>query len=62
MTGVQTCALPIWIVDCGAESIEMHRGPEPGGYRDVTRVTGAAESVSLLAFPDLSLGLAEIFA
>ena len=51
-----------WIVDCGAESIELHRGPADGGYRDVTRVTGAAESVSLLAFPDLVLNLAEIFA
>jgi Uma2 family endonuclease len=51
-----------WIVDCGAESIDLHRGPAHGGYRDVTRVTGAAESVSLLAFPDVVLGLAEIFA
>jgi Uma2 family endonuclease len=51
-----------WIVDCGAESIELHRTPAAGGYRDVTRVTGAAESVSLLAFPDVSLTLAEIFA
>src|SRR5207244_5569426 len=50
-----------WIVDCGAESIELHRTPAAGGYRDVTRVTGAAESVSLLAFSDVSLGLAEIF-
>jgi Uma2 family endonuclease len=51
-----------WIVDCGAESIELHRGPAAGGYRDVTRVTGAAEPVSPLAFPDVSLRLAEIFA
>jgi len=33
-----------------------------GGYRDVIRVTGAAASVSLLAFPDVSLGLSEIVA
>jgi len=34
---------------------ELHRTPGDGGYRDVTRVTGAAESVSVLAFPDVSL-------
>ena len=51
-----------WIVDCGAESVELYRGPADGSDRDVTRVTGAADSVSPLAFPDLSLRLAEIFA
>jgi len=42
--------------------IELHRAPGDGGYRDVTRATGAAESVSVLAFPDVFLRLAEIFA
>lgn len=51
-----------WIVDCRAESIELLRGPAEGGYRDVTRVTGAAESVGLLAVPDVSLSLAEVLA
>ena len=50
-----------WVVDCTAESIEVHRAPEPGGYREVTRVTGAG-SVTLQAFPDVTLPLAEIFA
>jgi Uma2 family endonuclease len=51
-----------WIVDCTAESIEIHRGPEGGRYRDVTRVAGVARSVSPQAFPDIALTLAEIFA
>ncbi|MBI2202571.1 MAG: Uma2 family endonuclease [Candidatus Rokubacteria bacterium] len=50
-----------WVVDCTAESIEVHRAPGPDGYRDVTSVASAA-TVALQAFPDVSLPLAEIFA
>ena len=50
-----------WVVDCAAESIEVHRTPDAGGYRDASRVTGAA-TVSLQAFPDVALTLAEVFA
>ena len=50
-----------WIVDCAAETVEVDRTPTSSGYRDVTVVAGAA-AVSLLAFPDLSLALAEVFA
>ncbi len=50
-----------WVVDCTAESIEVHRTPDAGGYRDVSRVTGAT-TVSLQAFPDVALTLAEVFA
>jgi len=50
-----------WVVDCVAESIEVHRTPEAGGYRDVSRVAGGA-TVALQAFPDVTLTLAEIFA
>jgi Uma2 family endonuclease len=50
-----------WIVDCATESIEVHRTPAAGGYRDASRVVGAG-SVSLQAFPDVTLTLAEIFA
>jgi Uma2 family endonuclease len=50
-----------WVVDCAAESVEVHRTPESGRYRDVTRVTGSA-TVSLQAFPDVVLALADIFA
>ena len=50
-----------WVVDCAAESIEIHRTPDAHGYRDVSRVAGAA-SVSPLTYPDVSLTLAETFA
>ena len=51
-----------WIVDCAAESIEIHRVPERDGYRDVIRVAGADAVVSPAAFPDVVLPLSEIFA
>jgi Uma2 family endonuclease len=50
-----------WVVDCTSESVEVHRAPEATDYRDVTRLTGAA-SISPLAFPDVRVALAEIFA
>ena len=50
-----------WVVDCAAESVEVHRTPEAGGYRDVSRVTGAA-TVAPQAFSDVTLSLTEIFA
>jgi Uma2 family endonuclease len=50
-----------WVVDGTAERIEVHRTPETGGYRDVSRLAGSA-TVSLGAFPDVALRLAEIFA
>ena len=50
-----------WVVDCATESIEVHRTPDADGYRDVIRVAGVA-TVTLQAFPDVALTLAEIFA
>ena len=50
-----------WVVDCVAESIEVHRMPDAEGYRDVRRVVGVA-TVALQAFPDVALTLAEISA
>ncbi len=44
-----------------AESVEVYRAPDAGGYREISRLAGAA-SVSPLAFPDVRLTLAEIFA
>ena len=55
--GIPEC----WVVDCAAESVEVHRTPDAGGYREVSHLAGAA-SVSPLAFPDVSVTLAEIFA
>lgn len=51
-----------WIVDCVAETIEVHRGPEADGYRHVTRVRGGEATVAMQAFPDVVLALADIFA
>ena len=50
-----------WVVNCIAESIEIHRRPEGDRYLDVRRVEGAA-TVTLQAFPDVVLTLADIFA
>ncbi len=50
-----------WIVNCPAESIEIYRRPEGSRYLDVQRVEGAA-TITLQAFPDVALTLAEIFA
>jgi Uma2 family endonuclease len=50
-----------WVVDCTAETVEMHRGPGPEGYGDVRLVTGQA-TLSPQAFPDVALRTADIFA
>jgi hypothetical protein len=51
-----------WVVDCATESIEVHRTPQGGAYREVTRLVGGTATVALHAFPDVVLTLAEIFA
>ena len=51
-----------WVVDCVAESIEVHRTPHTEGYREVARITEPTATVALQAFPDVVLTLAEIFA
>ena len=50
-----------WVVNCITESIEIYRAPEGDRYREITRVSGDA-TVTLQAFPDVVLTLAEIFA
>jgi Uma2 family endonuclease len=50
-----------WVMDCAAESIEVHREPGPDGYRDIRLVTSAA-TLSPQAFPDVALSTTEIFA
>jgi len=50
-----------WVVDCTAETVEVHRGPGPDGYRDVRMVTGDA-TLTLQAFPDVELRTTDIFA
>ena len=53
--------LEYWLVDCNAESIEVFRAPGPGGYRDVSRISGDS-SVNVQAFEDVLLRTGEIFA
>ena len=50
-----------WVVDCAAEAIEVHRDPGPEGYREVRRLIAPA-TLALLAFPDVQVTTAEIFA
>jgi Uma2 family endonuclease len=50
-----------WVVDCAAETVEVHRVPDVEGYRDVDRVGGSA-TLTLYAFPEVELTVAEIFA
>jgi hypothetical protein len=50
-----------WVVDCAAETVEVHRGPGPQGYRDVNLVGGVA-TLRLQAFPDVELRTTDIFA
>jgi len=50
-----------WVVNCISESIEIYRRPEGDRYLDVDRVEAAA-TITLPAFPDVTLTLAEIFA
>jgi hypothetical protein len=49
------------VLDCVAETVEVHRDPTADGYRDVRLVRGSAD-VSLQAFPDVMLRTADIFA
>jgi Uma2 family endonuclease len=50
-----------WLIDCTTESIEVYRTPGAEGYRDVGRVAGEG-TVTVEAFPDVSLRTGEIFA
>jgi Uma2 family endonuclease len=50
-----------WVVNCNSESIEIYRRPEGDRYLDVDRIEAAA-TITLHAFPDVTLALAEIFA
>ena len=50
-----------WVVDCAAETVEIHREPSADGYCDVRLVSGAAE-IAIQAFPDVVLRTADIFA
>lgn len=48
-----------WLVDVDGRRVEIHRGPTPAGFRDV-RLPGPDERVTPLAFPDVSVTLADL--
>jgi Uma2 family endonuclease len=50
-----------WVVDCTAETVEVHRGPGPDSYREVNLVAGVA-TLRPQAFPDVELRTTDIFA
>ena len=50
-----------WVVDCAAEAVEVHRDAAADGYRHVAGVD-LNGTVSLTAFPDVSLAVRDIFA
>jgi hypothetical protein len=50
------------VVDCAAEAIQVQRDPGPEGYREVRRLTAPATLALLLAFSDVQVTAAEIFA
>jgi hypothetical protein len=51
-----------WVVDCVAETVEVHRMPGPEGYRDIARIAGRRATVAPQALPDVVLRLEEVFA
>jgi Uma2 family endonuclease len=46
----------VWLVDLGAERVEVYRRPASGGYRD-RRVARRGESLSPMALPSLSMAV-----
>lgn len=49
----------VWLVDLGAERLEVHRQPEPDGYRQV-HLLRRGESATIEALPDLAIRVDEI--
>ena len=49
------------MVDYAAETVEVHRGPSGSGYRGVFLARNAG-TLTLQAFPDVTLALPEVFA
>jgi Uma2 family endonuclease len=48
-----------WLVDLAAGAVEVYRGPGAGSYGEV-RTLGRGETLSPLAFPELTLTVDEI--
>ncbi len=50
----------VWLLDVGAQELELFRRPEGGGYREVA-VARPGDTVAPEAFPDVVLDVAEVF-
>lgn len=53
--GIPEC----WLVDVAARAVDVYRGPAPGGYSSLVRITEDG-ALRPLHFPDLSLAVREI--
>jgi Uma2 family endonuclease len=49
----------VWLVDLSGDRVQVHRGPAPGGYRQV-RIFGRGETVVPEAFPDLTIAIGDL--
>jgi Uma2 family endonuclease len=49
-----------WIINVPDRVVEVHRGPDAGGYRAVT-IHRASEVIRPAAFPDLTIDIAVLF-
>jgi Uma2 family endonuclease len=50
-----------WVVSVDDEWLEVYRSPEGHGYRECRRLLGG-DTIAPLAFPDVVIHVAEIFA
>jgi Uma2 family endonuclease len=50
-----------WVVDANSEIVTIYRAPSSDGYGDVQRLAQGG-AVAPLAFPDLTIAIADIFA
>lgn len=51
----------MWIVDTTGQAVELYRDPGPAGYRESRRV-GREGTLAPLAFPDVVITVADLFA
>ena len=49
-----------WIVDVAARIVEVHRGPMGDGWKSITR-HASDETLTVAAFPDVAVRIADLF-
>jgi len=50
----------VWLIDVNQEVIEVYRNPLQGVYQDIQKLV-KNQTLSILAFPDVSINVTEIF-